>query len=96
MGSGLIIFLLAFLNVSALASDVPWYIGQPVVGVEIETAAGRATDTDLTPILRIKEGAQLDAGSIRADVSLLVRAGGFASVEALVEPVESGEGVKSV
>jgi len=87
MGTGLIIFLWAFLTGPVSASEVPWYIGQPVEDVEIRAQADVAVQSDLTPILRVKPGSTLDAGSLRSDVSLLVRAGGFAAVEVYVEPI---------
>jgi len=87
MGIGLIIFLWTFLVGPANASDVPWYIGQQVAEVEIRSQTDTRVRSDFTPILRVKPGSVLDAGSLRSDVSLLVRAGGFAAVEAYVEAI---------
>jgi outer membrane protein assembly factor BamA len=86
MGTGLIIFLWSAIMQGALAGGVPWYVGQPVAQVALEATMGGLPSDNLEPLLRTQAGVPLDLGSIRADVALLVAAGGFSSVDAVVEP----------
>ena len=82
MGIGLILWFLG----SAFAAGVPWFVGEPVAQVALEAADGALPEDNLEPLLRTQPGEPLTVGTIRSDVALLVSAGGFLSVEALVEP----------
>jgi outer membrane protein assembly factor BamA len=61
-------------------------VGEPVAQVSLEAAQGVLPADNLEPLLRTQAGDPLTVGTLRADVALLVSAGGFASVEATVEP----------
>ncbi|MEC8194086.1 MAG: POTRA domain-containing protein [Myxococcota bacterium] len=82
MGIGLIAGFLS----AAMAAGVPWFVGEPVAQVSLEAATGTLPDDNLEPLLRTQPGEPLSVGTLRSDVALLVSAGGFLSVEAMVEP----------
>ena len=80
MGTGLGIFLAMWLwAADALGSTKPWYVGEPVAQVNIESASGSLPGENLEAILRTEPGQPLDSGAIRSDIALLIAAGGFAS-----------------
>ncbi len=83
--AALLLALLAWLGV-ARADDAAWAIGLPVAQVSLEAAEGGLPSAYLEPLLRVRQGAPLDAGDVRQDVALLYRAGEFAAVEAIAEP----------
>lgn len=86
MGARLIGMLLWLLGGTALAEEVPWYVGQIVAQVAIEAPNGGLPKENLEPLLRTKQDAVLNVGDLREDLVLLVRAGGFSSVDVIVEP----------
>ncbi len=88
MGIGLILFVFALLTGAPRASEVPWYVGETVGEVKIESIQGAVQGQDLKPILRVRAGQDFDPGDLRADVALLVQTGGFAAVEAFVQPMD--------
>jgi len=88
MGIGLILFVFALLTGAPRASEVPWYVGETVGEVKIESIQGAVQGQDLKPILRVRAGEDFDPGDLRADVALLVQTGGFAAVEAFVQPMD--------
>ncbi len=83
MGIGLTISALVSI---AAAAGAPWFVGEPVAQVSLEATQGALPNENLEPLLRTQPGEALSVGTIRSDVALLVSAGGFLSVEAVVEP----------
>ena len=76
----------------ASAEVAPWYVGMPVGLVSLTAADGGLPPEHLEPLLRVRQGRDLDPGDIREDIGLLYRAASFAAVEAEVEPwIASGE-----
>ena len=96
MGIGLSIWLLGLLSGLCHASEVAWYVGRTVEEVQIEDVNSAELPSDMTPILRLQPGTVLVGGDVRSDIALLVRAGGFAAVEAYVEAVEPEDDVSAV
>ncbi len=66
--------------------DLALWVGLPVAQVSLEAPDGGLPRENLEPLLRLRQGQELNLGNIRLDVALLYRAGAFAAVEAVAEP----------
>lgn len=77
----------ALLGSPSLAADpVGALEGVVVEQVSLEAPQGGLPRENLQPLLRVRQGEPLDLGDVRVDTALLLRAGDFASVEAIAEP----------
>lgn len=82
----MILPLLASLLGIARAEEPVWALGRQVSQVSLEAPEGGLPRETLEPLLQVHQGERLDLADVRQDVTILYRVGGFASVEAAVEP----------